>query len=103
MSEASSLKVSEPAHEEQFLGYYDTIPKLHQLSTGPERPVSTPKLNVTKHRLEKGEVKSLKQSFQDNPKPSTQTKLKFAEDFGVGLPRINVSYMYSVTVVVVDR
>jgi len=53
---------------------------------------TTTKTNETKPRLGKDEVDILEREFKKNPKPTTQTKRQFAEDMGVELARINVSF-----------
>jgi hypothetical protein len=49
-----------------------------------------PKTNVTKSRFGIDELDILERVFKANPKPTTQTKRKFANDMGVDLLRINV-------------
>jgi len=56
-------------------------------ANGPSTSIAT---NETKPRLGKEEVNILEREFKKNPKPTTQTKRQFSEDFGVDLARINV-------------
>jgi hypothetical protein len=69
-------------YEQQFLGQQSSMIAM-------PNPVRT---NETKPRLGKDEVDILEREFSKNPKPSTQTKRGFAEDMGVDLARINVSF-----------
>lgn len=51
-----------------------------------------PKYNTrARPRISKEEVKILEAAFKTNPKPTTQTRRQFANDFGVDLARISVS------------
>lgn len=56
-------------------------------------PMSNPvsRTTETKPRLAKEDVAFLERAFDNNHKPSTQTKRGYAENMGVDLPRINVS------------
>jgi hypothetical protein len=65
----------------------------HTFAIPPQFHAATPtlpKTNETKPRLGRDEVDILEREFKINPKPTTQTKRKFADDMGVDLARINV-------------
>lgn len=47
--------------------------------------------NDTKPRLSKGEVEILERQFQEQHKPSSNTKRQLADRMGVDIARINVS------------
>lgn len=51
---------------------------------------AAPRTTETKPRLAKEDVAFLERAFDNNHKPSTQTKRGYAENMGVDLPRINV-------------
>lgn len=51
--------------------------------------------NETKPRLGKEEVEILEREFNNNQKPTTNTKRQYAEEMGVDLARINVSRILS--------
>ncbi|KAH8599068.1 hypothetical protein B0O99DRAFT_591661 [Bisporella sp. PMI_857] len=92
--------------EQSFHHFHDGIPgvmgmgpysdhNLHTYPNGMAHPTSNmiglpnPKTNETKPRLGKEEVEVLEREFQKNPKPTTQTKKKYADNMGVELARIN--------------
>ena len=65
----------------------------HTFAIAPQFHAATPtlpKTNETKPRLGPDEVDILEREFKANPKPTTQTKRKFADDMGIDLTRINV-------------
>ncbi|KAH8790630.1 hypothetical protein BGZ57DRAFT_814865, partial [Hyaloscypha finlandica] len=64
----------------------------HTFAIAPQFHAATPtlpKTNETKPRLGPDEVDILEREFKANPKPTTQTKRKFADDMGIDLTRIN--------------
>jgi hypothetical protein len=81
-------------HEAMSSHYADVHPGYAmQQHSAPMIAMPNPtKTNETKPRLGKDEVDILEREFKKNPKPTTQTKRQFAEDMGVDLARINVSF-----------
>ena len=82
--------------------YNESQQNLHNYTIAQPTMIAMPtttKTNETKPRLGKEEVDILEREFKKNPKPTTQTKRQFADDMGVDLARINVSwkrYMLSI-------
>lgn len=94
--EAAGIYQPQPQHPSHFAHANAAMQEHVRSMYNPHGPVvPPPQMSCeVKPRLTKEQHDLLENHFQQQPKPSTQTKKHFAENLKVSLDKVNVSFEY---------